>query len=73
MISRSLIILLAIGAGLYRITTGATLEGIGLLSMAAGLLALKGAAKRPAYKALAFLFFAVTGAIIGFVLWRNTQ
>lgn len=73
MISRTLIILLAIAAGLYRITTGATLEGIGLLSMAAGMIALKGAEKRPAYKGLAFLFFAVTGAIIGFVLWRNTQ
>jgi hypothetical protein len=73
MISRTLIILLAVAAGLYRITTGAVLEGVGLLSMAAGLLALKSATRRPAMKSLAFVLFAVTGAIIGFVLWRNSQ
>ncbi len=73
MISRTLVIILALGAGAYRLATGAVLEGIGLLLMAGGLLSLQGAKSRPSLKWLAVACFVVTGGIIGYVLWRNAQ
>lgn len=73
MFSRTIVILLALGAGAYRLATGAVLEGIGLLLMAGGLVSLQGAKARPSLKWLAFTCFALTGGIIAYVLWRNAQ
>lgn len=66
-------IVLALGAGAYRVATGAVPEGIGLFAMAAGLLFLQMAKTRPKLKAAAVASFAVTGAIIAYVLYRNSQ
>jgi hypothetical protein len=73
MFSRTIVILLALGAGAYRLATGAVLEGIGLLLMAAGLVARQGARTRPWLNWLAFGCFALTSGIIVYVLWRNAQ
>lgn len=73
MISRTLIIILALGAAVYRATTGALLEASGLLAMAAGLVCLQMAAKRPALKSAAIVCFTITAGVIGYVLYRNAQ
>jgi hypothetical protein len=73
MVSRPLIIVIAAAAGVYRIVTGAVLEGGGLVAMALGLVCLQFAKKQPVLKAAAIACFAVTAGIIGYVLYRNTQ
>lgn len=73
MISRPLIIILALGAAGYRLTTGAHLEAGGLISMALGLTFLQMAPKRPALKWAAIACFTLTAAVIGLVILRNAQ
>lgn len=76
MISRPLIIILALGAAGYRVTTGAYLEASGLLAMALGLTFLQmasRASKRPALKLAAIACFTFTAGIIGFVIYRSAQ
>ncbi len=73
MISRPLIIILALGAAGYRVTTGAYLEAGGLVAMALGLTFLHMAQKKPAFKSAAIACFAITAGVIGYVLYRNSQ
>lgn len=73
MISRPLIILLALGAAGYRLATGAYLEAGGLLAMALGLTFLQMTPARPVLKAAAAMCFSITAAIIVYVLYRNSQ
>lgn len=72
-ISRPLIIILALGAAGYRVTTGAYLEAGGLVAMALGLTFLQMAQKKPAFKTAAITCFVITGAVIAYVLYRNSQ
>jgi ABC-type glucose/galactose transport system permease subunit len=72
-ISRPLIIILALGAAGYRVTTGAYLEAGGLVSMALGLTFLQMAQKKPAFKTAAIACFTITACVIGYVLYRNSQ
>jgi len=72
-ISRPLIIILALGATGYRVTTGAYVEAGGLLSMALGLTFLHMAPTRPALKSAAIACFTITAAVIGYVIYRNAQ
>lgn len=73
MISRPLIIILALGAAGYRVTTGAYLEAGGLVAMALGLTFLHMAQKKPAFKSAAIACFTITAGVIGYVLYRNAQ
>lgn len=73
MVTRPLIILLALAAAVYRITTGALVEATGLIFMALGLTFLQMASKRPALKNAAIACFVATATIIGFVIYRNAQ
>ena len=73
MISRPLIINLALGAAGYRVTTGAHLEAGGLVSMALGLTFLHMAKTKPALKTAAVGCFVVTAGVIAYVLYRNAQ
>ena len=73
MISRPLIIILALGAAGYRVTTGAYLEAGGLVAMALGLTFLHMAKKQPAFKSAAIACFTITAGVIGYVLYRNSQ
>lgn len=73
MISRPLIILLALAAAVYRITTGALIEATGLIAMALGLTFLQMAKKKPGMRNAAILCFVATAGIIGYVLYRNSQ
>ncbi|MDA1305781.1 MAG: hypothetical protein O2917_00790 [Acidobacteria bacterium] len=73
MFSRPLIILLALVAAVYRITTGALVEASGLILMALGLTFLQMAPKRPALKNAAIACFLATAVVIGFVIYRNAQ
>jgi hypothetical protein len=72
-VSRPLIIILALGAAGYRVTTGAYLEAGGLVSMALGLTFLQMAPRRPAFKSAAIACFTITAAVIGYVIYRNAQ
>lgn len=73
MISRPLIIILALGAAGYRVTTGAYLEAGGLAAMALGLTFLQMAPKKPGFKSAAIVCFTITAGVIGYVLYRNAQ
>jgi hypothetical protein len=72
-ISRPLLIILALGAAGYRVTTGAYVEAAGLVSMALGLTFLHMAQTRPALKTAAIGCFVTTAGIIAYVLYRNAQ
>jgi hypothetical protein len=72
-ISRPLIIILALGAAGYRVTTGAYLEAGGLVAMALGLTFLQMAQKKPAFKSAAIACFTITAGVIAYVLYRNAQ
>ena len=64
MISRYLVIALALGAACYRLYEGAWIEAIGLLGLGGGLVCLKVGETRPGWKRLALAGFAVTAAAI---------
>jgi uncharacterized membrane protein len=72
-ISRPLIIILALGAAGYRVTTGAYIEAAGLVSMAVGLTFLHMAQTRPRFKSAAIACFLGTAGVIAYVLYRNAQ
>ncbi len=73
LVTRYFVIVLALGAAVYRYTTGAVLEAVGLVGLAAGLLLLRMSGRQPRLKPLAYLSFLVTAAVIAFVLFRNVQ
>ena len=73
MISRYLVIALAFGAAIMRFSQGAAIEAIGLLGMGGGLVCLKLAERRPAFKKGARLGFAITALAIGVALFRMWQ
>ena len=60
MISRYFAIVLAFGLALYRLAQGATLPGVGLLGLGAGLVCLQLGASRPRLRWLAWVCFLVT-------------
>jgi hypothetical protein len=70
-ISRTLVILLAFGAAVYRATHAAWIEAAGLASLGSGLVILTIAARRPALRPLAWLAFLLTAASILLVLLRG--
>jgi hypothetical protein len=71
MISRILVIVLAVGAAAYRLSQGAWVEASGLSALAAGLIALQLAPRRPFLKPLAWLAFGVTAAAMVVVFLRQ--
>lgn len=71
MISRYLVIALAFGAGAYRFSQGAWVEGTGLLALGAGLIVLKLAATRPKIKPVAYVAFLLTAISIAVVIARR--
>jgi hypothetical protein len=73
MVSRVFVIILALGAAIYRFTTGAALEAVGLLGLAFGLLFLRLAEKQPTFKRYAYLSFMTTAAIVIYVMIRNSR
>lgn len=73
MVSRIFVIVLALGAAVYRFTTGAVLEAIGLLGLAGGLIFLRAAERQPHFRRYAYASFLLTAGIIVYVLYRNSQ
>lgn len=71
MISRPLVIVLALGAAAYRLSHGAWVEAVGLGGLGIGLLLLKAAATRPQLRRVAWLVFLVTAIAIGAVIVRH--
>jgi len=70
-ISRPLVILLAFGAAIYRLTQAAWIEAAGLAGLGSGLVLLGLAARRPALRPLAWLAFLLTAGSIIAVLIRG--
>lgn len=70
MVSRYLVITLALAAAAYRASQSAWVEAGGLASLGVGLVILSLAARRPALRPLAWLAFLVTAASIAAVLLR---
>jgi len=69
-ISRYLVIALALAAAVYRASQSAWVETGGLLSLGVGLIILSLAARRPALRPLAWLAFLVTAASMIAMLLR---
>jgi hypothetical protein len=70
-ITRYLVIALALAAAVYRASQGAWVEAIGLAGLGAGLVVLKLAATRPALRPFAYGAFLVTAISIAVVLFRR--
>jgi len=70
LISRYLVIVLALGAAARRATQPAWVETAGLLALAVGLIVLQLAPRRPAIKPLAWLAFAITAGSMAMVWVR---
>jgi hypothetical protein len=70
-ISRTLVIALALGAAIYRVTQAAWIEATGLAGLGVGLILLTASARRPALRRLAWLAFLVTAASVIVVLLRG--
>lgn len=73
MISRYLVIALAYGAAIYRITQGAVVEAIGLAALGTGLVILRAAPPPSPFRRLAWACFLVTAVSIGAVLARAAR
>jgi hypothetical protein len=73
MVSRIFVIVLALGAAVYRFTTGAILEAVGLLGLASGLIFLRAAERLPSMKRYAYLSFMISAFIVGYVMYRNSR
>ena len=71
MISRLLVIALALGAAAFKAAQGAWVEAIGLAGLGAGLAALRFVANRSIARSIAWACFIVTGLTIGVVLIRR--
>jgi hypothetical protein len=69
-ISRYLVIVLAVGAAAFRLGQGAWLEATGLGALAAGLIVLQLAAAKPALKPVAWIAFCVTALTMVIVFVR---
>jgi hypothetical protein len=67
-VSRYILIFLALGVGVYRAVQGAWLAAGGLLALAAGLIVLKIAERRPAIRPVAYVCFLATAATIVVIL-----
>jgi hypothetical protein len=70
-ISRTLVIVLAFGAALYRAVQGAWVEAAGMASLGAGLVVFGASARRPGLRPLAWMAFLLTAASILVVLLRG--
>jgi len=70
-ISRYLVIALALIAAGFKASQGALVETVGLASLALGLVILKLAGTRPGLKPMAWLSFLVTAIAMGTVLMRR--
>lgn len=71
MISRYLVIALAIGVSAYRFAQGAWVEGTGLACLGAGLIILRFTPARSQIRRLAYVAFLVTAITIVVVLRRG--
>ena len=71
MISRSLVIVLAFLAAGMRASQGAWTETTGLAALGTGLVLLRVAETRPAFRTYAFTCFAVTAVAMVMVVARN--
>jgi hypothetical protein len=71
-ISRYLVITLAVGAAAFRLSEGAWVETTGLAALAAGLIILQLSPRRPGLKPFAWVAFSVTAVtmIVVFVRMR---
>jgi len=69
-ISRYLVIVLAVGATAMQAVRGAWLETVGLSGLAVGLILLQLAGARPVLKPLAWIAFAVTAVSMAMVVLR---
>jgi hypothetical protein len=72
-ITRYLLIVLAFGLGLFRAAQGAWLAAAGLFAMAAGLVVLKLAERRPALRPIAYVCFLATAVTIAVILVQGRQ
>jgi hypothetical protein len=72
-ITRYLLIALAFGLGVYRAAQGAWLASAGLFAMAAGLVVLRLAERRPALRPIAYLCFVATALTIAAILIQGRQ
>ena len=70
MISRTLVIVLAFVAAGMRASQGAWVETAGLVGLAAGLLCLRAAEQRRAFKTYAWMCFAITAMAMAIVFAR---
>ena len=71
MVSRLIVIVIALGATAYRFATGFYLDALGLLGLATGLIFLKAAESRPPLRRYAYLCFLVTAVVMGMVLYQR--
>jgi len=71
MISRPLIILLALVAAVFRAQQQAWTEAVGLAALGAGLLILRAAETRPALRQYAYLSFFITAMSVITVFYRR--
>ncbi len=71
MISRYVVITLAFGAAVYRLSQGAWVEAGGLLALGAGLIALTLSARKPAARRVAFVAFGVTALAVVIMVVRR--
>jgi hypothetical protein len=69
-ISRYLVIVLAVGATVMRVGQQAWIEAAGLAALAAGLIVLQLSARIPALRPLAWVAFSITAVSMGIVLVR---
>jgi hypothetical protein len=70
-ISRTLVIALALGAAVFRAAQGAWVEAGGLASLGAGLIVLALARHRPVLRPVAWIAFTLTGLSMIVVLLRG--
>jgi hypothetical protein len=70
-ISRYLVIALAVVAAAFQLSRGAWLEAAGLIALAFGLICLKLSATRPSFRRTAYLSFAVTVVAMAVVFARR--
>jgi hypothetical protein len=69
-ISRTLVIVLAVVAAGMRASQGAWVETVGLIGLAAGLICLRTADRRPVFKTYAWMCFAMTAMSMAIVFVR---
>jgi hypothetical protein len=72
-VSRLIVIVIALGAAAYRFATGFHFEAVGLLGLGTGLIFLKAGETRPQLRRYAYLSFLVTAAVMGTVLFRGRR